>query len=73
MPSYQVTWTIDVECEGDHRAAALLVANRYFAANIAAGEQDSACSFVVSDDADLVKVDIDLAGSLSDLEGDDTL
>lgn len=73
MPSYQVTWTIDVECEGDHKAAAKLVADRYFAANIAAGEHDSACSFVVVDDADLVKVDIDLADSLSDLEGDDTL
>lgn len=73
MPSYQVIWTIDVECEGDHKAAAQLVADRYFAANIAAGEHDSACSFVVVDDADLAKVDIDLADSLSDLEGDDTL
>ncbi len=51
----------------------MLVADRYFAANIAAGEQGSACSFVVVDDADQVKVDIDLADSLSDLEGDDTL
>ncbi|GFZ61577.1 hypothetical protein PSTH1771_16710 [Pseudomonas syringae pv. theae] len=73
MPSYQVIWTIDVECEGDHKAAAQLAADRYFAANIAAGEHDSACSFVVVDDADLMKVDIDLADSLSDLEGDDTL
>lgn len=73
MPSYQVIWTIDVECEGDHKAAAQLVADRYFAANIAAGEQDSACSFVVANDTDQVKVDIDLADSLSDLEGDDTL
>lgn len=73
MPSYRVTWSIDVECEGDHKAAAQLVANQYFAANIAAGEQDSACSFVVADDADQVAVEIDLADSLSDLEGDDTL
>ncbi|MBD8577531.1 hypothetical protein IFU04_25160 [Pseudomonas syringae] len=73
MPSYQVTWTIDVECEGDHKAAAQMVADRHFASNIAVGEYDSACSFVVVDDADQVKVDIDLADSLSDLEGDDTL
>lgn len=73
MPSYQVTWTIDVECDGDHKAAAQLVANRYFGANIAAGAQDSACSFVVVDEADQVNVSIDLADSLSDLEGDDTL
>ena len=72
MPSYQVIWTIDVECEGDHKAAAQLVADRYFATHIAAGEQDSACTFVVVDAADQVKVDIDLADSLSDLEGDDT-
>lgn len=73
MPNYQVTWTIDVECEGGHKAAAQLVADRYFAANIAAGEHDSACSFVVIDDADRVEVDIDLADSLSDLQGDDRL
>ena len=73
MPSYQVTWTINVECEGDHKAAAQLVADRFFAANIAAGEQDSACSFVVVDGADKVEVDIDLADSLSYLDGDDTL
>lgn len=73
MPSYRVTWIVDVECEGDHKAAAQLVADRYFSASIAAGEQDSASSFVVSDDADQVAVQIDLADSLSDLEGDDTL
>lgn len=73
MPSYQVTWTIDVECEGNHNAAAQLAADRYFAPHIAAGEHDSACVFVVIDDADQVEVNIDLADSLSDLEGDDTL
>lgn len=73
MPSYEITWTTNVECEGDHKAAAQLVADCYFADRIAAGEQGSACAFVVVDDADKVKVDIDLADSLSDFEGDDTL
>ncbi|WP_434598574.1 hypothetical protein M1D58_27350 (plasmid) [Pseudomonas sp. R4-76] len=73
MPRYQISWTVDVECEGDHKAAAQLIAERYFAANIAAGEHDSACVFTVTDEADQVGVEIDLADSLSDLEGDDTL
>lgn len=67
-----VTWTIDVEVDGDHKDAAQLVANSYFQARIAAGEQDSACSFVVVDETDQHQVDIDLADSLSDLDGDDT-
>lgn len=73
MPSYAITWTTNVDCEGDHKAAAQQVADRYFAAHIAAGEQGSACTFVVVDEVDQVSVDIDLADSLSDLEGDDTL
>jgi len=73
MRSYQITWTVDVECEGDHKAAAQLVADRYFSARIAAGEQDSACVFIVTGEADRAGVEIDLAASLSDLDGDDTL
>lgn len=73
MPSYRVTWIVDVECEGDHKGAAQMVANDYFAAHIAAGEQGSACSFVVANDTDKIAVEIDLADSLSDLEGDDTI
>jgi len=73
MPGYEVTWTTNVECEGDHKAAAQLVADRYFADRIAAGEHGSSCTFVVVDDVYKVKVDIDLADSLSDFEGDDTL
>lgn len=73
MRSYQISWTVDVECEGDHKAAAQLVADRYFAARIAAGDQDSACVFIVTGEADGAGVEIDLADSLSDLDGDDTL
>ncbi|MDH4602382.1 MULTISPECIES: hypothetical protein [Pseudomonas syringae group] len=73
MRSYQISWTVHVECEGDHKAAAQLVADRYFAAHIAAGDQDSACVFIVTDETDRVGVEIDLADSLSDLDGDDTL
>jgi hypothetical protein len=73
MASYQISWAIDVECEGGHKAAAQLVADRYFAAHIAAGEPGSACSFVVMCESDKAAVNIDLADSLSDLEGDDTL
>jgi hypothetical protein len=73
MASYEVSWSVNVECEGGHKAAAQLVAARYFADRIAAGEQGSSCSFVVVSEADQVKVDIDLADSLSEFEGDDTL
>ncbi|WGO96409.1 hypothetical protein QCD61_28340 (plasmid) [Pseudomonas viciae] len=70
MQKYTVTWTVDIEVPGDHKAAAQEVANRYFQTRIAAGEQDSACSFVVSGSDD-IPVDIDLADSLSDLDSDD--
>lgn len=70
---FTITWSIDVEIEGDHKAAAQVVADRYFQANIAAGDHDSACSFVVTAEADMVPVDIDLADSLSDLDCDDGL
>ncbi|WP_311061519.1 hypothetical protein [Pseudomonas aeruginosa] len=66
---YTVTWSIDVEVDGDYKAAAQAVADRYFQANIAAGDHDSACSFVVTAE-DNVPVDIDLADSLSDLDDD---
>lgn len=71
MNKYTTTWTIETEIPGDHKAAAQAVADRYFQARIAAGEQGSACSFVVTG-SDGVPVAIDLADSLSDLEGDDT-
>jgi hypothetical protein len=72
MKSYTVTWTIDIEIDGDHKDAAQAVADRYFKANIAEGEHDSACSFIVTAD-DQVAVDIDLADSLSDLDADDSV
>jgi hypothetical protein len=71
MRKYTVTWTTDIEISGDHKDAAQAVADRYFQARIAAGEQDSACSFAVTG-SDNFPVDIDLVDSLSDLEGDDT-
>ncbi|HGT3435232.1 hypothetical protein [Pseudomonas aeruginosa] len=61
MAAYTVTWTIDVEVDGDHKDAAQFVADSYFQARIASGEQDSACSFVVVDETDQHQVDIDLA------------
>ncbi|MBC2385287.1 hypothetical protein HF209_30495 [Pseudomonas sp. WS 5096] len=69
---YTVTWSVEVEVDGDHKAAAQAVANRYFQDHIAAGQYDSACSFTVAGPAG-IPVEIDLADSLSDLEGDDTL
>lgn len=71
MPNYSVSWTIDIETSGDHTAAAQTAAQLCFKAHIAAGQYDSACSFVVVGD-DGVPVEIDLCGSLYDLEGDDT-
>lgn len=69
---FTVTFNVDVEIAGDHRDAAQEVADRYFQPRIAAGEQDSACWFIVAG-PDRFPVEIDLADSLSDLEGDDTL
>ncbi|MBI6949124.1 hypothetical protein RHA66_28450 [Pseudomonas aeruginosa] len=68
---YTVTWTVDVEVIGDYKDAAQAVADQYFQERIAAGEHGSACSFVVVG-SDNFPVEIDLADSLSDLEGDDT-
>ncbi|HHM8821238.1 TPA: hypothetical protein ACRNRF_006191 [Pseudomonas aeruginosa] len=72
MPAYTVTWTIDVDVEGDHKDAAQHVADSYFQGHVAAGEHGSACMFVVTG-PDNAPAEIDLADSLSDLEGDDTL
>ncbi|BFO07440.1 TPA: hypothetical protein ACRNDU_006123 [Pseudomonas aeruginosa] len=58
---YLVTWSADVEVEGDHHAAAQAVADRYFRSHIAAGEQDSACTFVVTAKSDQKPVEIDLS------------
>lgn len=56
-----VSWSIDVEIDEGHTAAAQAVADRYFQPHIAAGAYDSACMFVVTDHADGVPVNIDLA------------
>ncbi|HBN8007503.1 TPA: hypothetical protein L3645_006330 [Pseudomonas aeruginosa] len=72
MPTYSVTWTIDVEIEGDHKDAAQHVADLHFRPGIARGDQDAACCFTVTG-PDGVPAEVDLADSLSDLEGDDTL
>lgn len=69
MNKYTVTWEIDIETPGDYRAAAQEVADKHFQAGIAAGDFDSACSFVVTGE-DGIPVDIDLAESLSDLDRD---
>lgn len=71
MSKYVVTWTIDIETEGGHWHAAKTAAQLCFSPSIAAGVYDSACSFVVVGQ-DGKPVEIDLCGSLSDLEGDDT-
>jgi len=71
MKTYNVSWTIDIETNGDHRAAAKAAAQLCFKAHIAAGFHDSACAFSVTG-PDGISVDIDLCGSLSDLDGDDT-
>lgn len=68
---YTITWTTEIEISGDHKDAAQSVADDYFQPRIGAGEYDSACHFVVTG-TDNVPVEIDLAASLSDLEGDDT-
>jgi hypothetical protein len=48
MGPYIVTWTMYSENPGDHKDAALEVAERYFQERIAAGEPDTACTFVVT-------------------------
>lgn len=67
MNKYTVTWTIDIETSGDYKAAAQEVADCHFKAEIAAGNFDSACSFVVTGE-DGIPVDVDLADTLSDLD-----
>jgi len=67
MPTYRVTWEIDVEVQGCHREAAQAVANDYFQARIADGEPDSACHFIVTGE-DCVPVDLSLAPSLWDID-----
>lgn len=71
MSTFTVSWTIEIDTAGDHRDAAKTAAQLCFKANIAAGAHDSACCFVVIGE-DGTPVDIDLCGSLSDLDGDDT-
>ncbi|MBT2375497.1 hypothetical protein [Pseudomonas fluorescens] len=71
MKTYSVSWTIDIETDGDDLAAAQIAAEQNFQAEIAAGNFDSACVFLVTG-PDLIPVTIDLASSLSDLDGDDT-
>lgn len=60
MGPYIVTWTMYSENPGDHRAAAQEVAERFFQERIAAGEPDTACTFVVTNSKGESKL-IDLA------------
>lgn len=71
MPYYRVVWEIDIDVDGDHLAAAEACALAYFKPEIAAGQPGSACVFEVTGPVDGPAV-IDLAPSLSELEGDDT-
>ncbi len=71
MTTYSVTWEIDIDTNGDHREAAQAAALLGFKPHIIEGENDSACTFLVTGPDDL-PVTIDLADSLSSLEGDDT-
>lgn len=71
MPAYRVIWEMDIDVTGDHRAAAQVVANKFFASHVANGEPDSACVFTVIGPNGMRAL-VDLAPSLSDLEGDDT-
>jgi hypothetical protein len=48
MGPYIVTWTMYSENPGDHKAAAQEIAEKYFQERIAAGEPDTACTFVVT-------------------------
>ena len=48
MSGYVVTWTIYTESEGDYKAAAQEVAQRFFQERIAEGEPESACVFLVT-------------------------
>ncbi|WP_231115673.1 MULTISPECIES: hypothetical protein [Pseudomonas] len=58
---YLVTWSVDAEVVGGHHAAAQAVAARYFRSDIAAGEQDTACTFIVTARSDSKPVEIDLS------------
>lgn len=49
MGPYVVTWTMYTENTGDHKAAAQEIAQRFFQERIAAGEPDTACTFIVTD------------------------
>ena len=71
MPRYRVVWTVDVDVEGDHRAAAQACARHYFQSRIADGDPDSACVFEVTGPNNRPAI-VDLAPSLCDLIGDDT-
>ncbi|MGG5276330.1 hypothetical protein [Pseudomonas syringae pv. coryli] len=68
---YTVSWVVDIEITGDHKAAAQAVADQYFQSRIGDGEQGCACSFIVTEENG-APVEIDLAASLSELEGDNT-
>jgi len=49
MGQYVVTWTIYTENCGDHQTAAQEIAERFFQDRIAAGEPDTACTFLVTE------------------------
>ena len=71
MKTYSVSWSIDIETDGDHLAAAQIAANQCFQAEIAAGNFDSACVFTVTG-PDQVPATVDFTSSLSNLDDDDT-
>ncbi|MFW9103970.1 MULTISPECIES: hypothetical protein [unclassified Pseudomonas] len=71
MAVHRVIWEMDVDVTGGPLAAAQAVAKQYFAKHVANGEPGSACVFTVIDPKGKRAL-VDLAPSLSDLEGDDT-
>jgi len=71
MAVHRVIWEMDVDVTGGPREAVEAVAKRYFGKHVANGEPGSACVFTVIDPKGKRAL-VDLAPSLSDLEGDDT-
>lgn len=71
MTTYRVSWSVDVDICGDHRAAAQAVADDYFQHRIATGQPDSACHFEVLG-PDGLSTHHDLADGLLGRGGEET-
>lgn len=71
MTHYRVTWEVDIDIDGDHLAAAQACARTFFKPEIANGEPGFATFFEVAGPKGAPAL-IDIAPSLSDLDGDDT-